>query len=169
MAQWNANGLHRHREEIKIFLKHNYIDVLLISETHCAERTYCHIPLYKIYYTNHPDATANAGTAIVTRQTISHYELPSFKKEFLQATSIKVSLLPYELTVSSVYCPPRLNIKEQQFAEFFSTLGSKFLAGGDYNSKNTLWGSRITTIKGRELRKVMENNKYSFITTATPT
>jgi len=80
-----------------------------------------------------------------------------------------VSLLPYELTISSVYCPPRHNIKEQQFAEFVSTLGPKFLAGGDYNSKSTIWGSRITTTKGRELLKVMENNNYSFLTTATPT
>jgi len=69
MAQWNANGLHRHIEEIKIFLKYNHIDVLLISETHCTERTYCHIPQYKIYYTNHPDATAHAGTALIIRQS----------------------------------------------------------------------------------------------------
>ena len=71
--------------------------------------------------------------------------------------------------ISSVYRPPRHNIKEQQFAEFFSTLGPKFLAGGDYNSKNITWGSRITTTKGREVLKVMENNKYSFLTTATLT
>ena len=147
MAQWNANGLHRNIEEIKLFLKHNYTDVLLIRERHCTERTYCHIPLYKMYYTNHPDHTAHAGTAIIIQQTISHYKLPSFRKEFLHATSIKVSLLPYELTVSSVYCHPRHNIKEQQFAEFFSMLGPKFLAGGDYNSKNTLCSSRITTTK----------------------
>jgi len=167
VAQWNSNGLHRHIEEIKIFLKHNHKDVLLISETHCTERAYCYIPQYKIYYTNHPDTTAHAGTALI-RQTFSHYELPSFKKDFLQATSDKVSLLPCELTISSVYCPPRHNIKEQQFAEFFSTLGLNFLAGGDYNSKSTMWSSRITTTKGRELLKVMENNNYSFLT-ATPT
>jgi len=158
VAQWNANGLHRHIEEIKIFLKYNHIDVLLISEMYCTERTYCHIPQYKIYYTNHPDATAHTGTALIIRQTAIHYELPSFKKDILQVTSVKVSLLPYELTISSVYCPPRRNIKEQQFAEFFSTLGPKFLAGSDYSSKNTMWGSRITTTKSRELLKVMENN-----------
>jgi len=90
MAQWNANGLHRHIEEIKIFLKYNHIDVLLISETHCTERIYCHIPQYNIYYTNHPDATDHAGTALIIRR----YELPSFKKDFLQVTSVKVSILP---------------------------------------------------------------------------
>jgi hypothetical protein len=48
VAQWNANGLHPHIYEVKLFLKHNYIDVLLISETHCTDRTYCSIPHYNI-------------------------------------------------------------------------------------------------------------------------
>jgi exonuclease III len=168
VAQWNANGLHRHIEEIKIFLQFHHIDVLLISETHCTPRTYCNIPQYKIYHTTHPDGTAHAGTAILVRQTIRHHELRGFRKPFLQTTTIKMFLLPYELTIPCVYCPPRHNIKEQQFTEFFRKLGPKFLAGGDYNSKNKLWGSRLTTTKGRELRNAMEYNNCSFLTTATP-
>jgi hypothetical protein len=30
----------------------------------------------------------------------------------------------YELTVAVVYCPPRHNIKEDNFYEFFRTLGN---------------------------------------------
>jgi hypothetical protein len=68
-----------------------------------------------------------------------------------------------------VYCPPRYNIKEDNFYEFFRTLGNKFIAGGDYNCKNTIWGSRLTTTKGRELLKTIQNQKYSFLSTGTPT
>jgi len=39
------------------------------------------------------------------------------------------------------------------------------LAGGDFNSKNKLWGSRLTTIKGRELAKVLEAKNYSYLST----
>ena len=46
MAQWNANGLHQHIDEVNLFLRHSYIDVLLISETHCAGRTYRSLPHY---------------------------------------------------------------------------------------------------------------------------
>ena len=169
VAQWNANGLHPHIDEVKLFLNHNYIDVMLISETHCTDRTYCSIPQYNIYYTNHPDATAHAGTAIIIKQTISHYELPSYQRDYLQATSVNVTLLPFDLTISAVYCPPKHNNKAQHFSEFFKTLGSKFIAGGDYNSKHTQWVARTTTTKGRELLKVIEQNKYNFLTTATPT
>jgi exonuclease III len=107
VAQWNASGLHPYIDEVKLFLKHNYIDVMFISETHCTERTYCSIPQYNIYYINHPDAPAHAGTAIIIRQTISHYELPSFQLDYLQATSVNVTLLPFDLTISAVYCPPK--------------------------------------------------------------
>jgi len=48
-------------------------------------------------------------------------------------------------------------------------LGPKFIAGGDYKSKHTLWGSRLTTTKGRELSKVIQEKNYSFLSTGTPT
>jgi len=43
------------------------------------------------------------------------------------------------------------------------------LAEGDFNSKNTLWGSRLTSIKGRELVKVIQANNYSYLSTGSPT
>ena len=39
------------------------------------------------------------------------------------------------------------------------------MAGGDFNSKNTLWGSRLTTTKGRELAKVLQDKNYSHLST----
>jgi hypothetical protein len=169
IALWNANGLLQHKDEIKIFLDHNAIDILLVSETHFTDRSYFRIPHYNAYFTNHPDNTAHAGSGILIKQNISHYELPKFEKNFLQATVIKVQMKTYELTVAAVYCPPRHNIKEENFNEFFRTLGNKFIAGGDYNCKNTIWGSRLTTTKGRELLKTIRNHQYSPLSTGTPT
>jgi len=74
-ALWNANGLAQHKDEIQLFLQQNKIDILLISETHCAMKSYFKIPHYNLYCTNHPDGTVHAGTAVIVKQTISHYEL----------------------------------------------------------------------------------------------
>jgi hypothetical protein len=82
---------------------------------------------------------------------------------------MKVKMETYELAVAAVYCPPRHNIKEENFFEFFRTLGNKFIAGGDYNCRSSLWGSCLTTTKGRELSKLIQNHKYSFLTMGTPT
>jgi hypothetical protein len=63
-------------------------------------------------------------------KTVCHYELQKFGKNFLQATTIKVKMKTYEIAVAAVYCPPTHNIKEENFLEFFRTLGNKFIAGG---------------------------------------
>jgi hypothetical protein len=169
IALWNAKCLAQHRDEVRTFLDHNAIDILLVSETHFTDRSYFKIPHYNAYFTNHPENTANAGSGILIKNTIRHYELPKFEKNFLQAKEIKVKMKTYELAAAVVYCPSRHNIKEGNFFEFFQTLGNKFIAGGDYICKNSLWGSRLTIIKGRELLKQIQNLKYSFLTTGTPT
>jgi hypothetical protein len=70
--------------------------------------------------------------------------------------------------VTAVYSPPKYKLERDHYELFFSTLGPKFMAGGDYNSKHTVWGSHITTTKGRELYLLQEKN-YSFLTTRNPT
>lgn len=169
VALWNANGLEQHKEEVKIFLINNHIDILLISETHFTQKTHFKIPNYNTYNTNHPDGTAHGGTAILIKSSIKHYELPKYQKDLIQSTAIKVTTLPFELTIAAVYCPPRHNTKKSDFKEYFQTLGNIFIAGGDYNSKNTRWGSRLITTRGRELLKTLDDNGYSFLSTGTPT
>jgi hypothetical protein len=75
--------------------------------------------------------------------------------------------------------PPKYNPKKDHYQLFFSTLGPRFMTGGDY--KHTVWGSRITTTKGRELYKLLRARArththththiyiYSFLTTRNPT
>ena len=104
----------------------------------------------------------HAGTTVIVKQTVGHYELPKYEEDFLQATSIRVRTLPYQLTVTALYSPPKHNLKKDYYDLFFSTLGPRFMAGGDYNSKHTVWGSRITTTKGRELFNLLKEKNYSL-------
>lgn len=150
-------------------MQHNDIDILLISESHFTDRSYFKIPSYTTYFTNHPDNTAHAGTAIIIKNTIKHVELPKYVQHSLQATIIKVYMRTYDLAVAAVYCPPRYNLKKENFKDFFETLGNKFIAGGDYNSKHILYGSRLTTTKGKELMSLIQENNYHALSTGTPT
>ena len=69
-----------------------------------------------------------------------------------------------------ICCPPRHHIvKKEAFLEFLQTLGPKFIARDDFSSKHTLWGSRLTTTKGRELAKAIHEKNYSPLSTGTPT
>jgi exonuclease III len=64
ISAWNANGLKHHIQEIILFLNINKIDILLVSESHTTEHSFIKMPHYTIYYANHPDGTAHAGSAI---------------------------------------------------------------------------------------------------------
>jgi len=150
-------------------LKQNLIDILLISETHVTNKNHYTIPGYDLCYTCHPDGTAHGGTAIIIKNTLECYERSKYAEPTIQATSITVYGLFYKITIAAVYCPPRHNLKEEHLKASFQTLGPRFLAGGDFNSKHTHWGSRLTTTKGRELAKLLQANNYSFISTGSLT
>lgn len=169
IAVWNANGLWQHRKEVEMFLNFNNIDVFLISETHFTERNYFSIFNYNTYKTLHPDGTAHGGTAILIRKQIKHYELPQFKSPHIQATNVCITDWNGDLTVSAVYCPPRHNIRRNDFIEFFNTLGPRFIAGGDFNAKNQAWGSRLNTPRGRELLHTVRSKHYATFSTGEPT
>jgi hypothetical protein len=142
---------------------------MLVSETHFTTKSYFSIPGYSYCHTNHPDGKAHGGTAILIRSTITYSEQLQYAKPELQATIIQVKGQQRTITIASVYCPPKYNLKAPQFNSFFQTLGPCFVAGGDYNSKHTLWGSRLVTTKGRELASLIHTHNYSFLSTGTPT
>jgi len=169
IAQWNANGLQQHKDEVKLFLNQNHIDILLICETHFTSKNHFTIPGYDLCYTNHPDGTAHGGTAILIKTTIVYYEQLKYAEPQIQATSVRVKGPLCDITITAVYCLPRHNLKAERFEAFLQTLGPCFLDGGDFNSKNTLWGSILTTTKGRELAKIIQAHNYSYLSTGSPT
>jgi hypothetical protein len=72
------------------------------------------------------------------------------------------------LTISAVYRPPRHTVKQEQFIDFYNTLGRQFIAGGDYNAKHTNWGSRLISFKGCEVLKTMESMNLKCLSTGEP-
>jgi hypothetical protein len=73
------------------------------------------------------------------------------------------------LTISAVNLPPRHTVKQEQFEDFYNTLGKRFIAGGDYNAKHTDWRSRLISFKGCELLQTMERNNLKHLSMVEPT
>jgi exonuclease III len=165
----NANGLSQRAQEIHFFLQTNNIDVLLVSEIHVTDRSYITIPHYAIYHTPDPDTKTHGGTALIVRRNLKHHLGTAYSDEHIQATSIVLEDYMGEKTVTAIYSPPKHNIKTMKYEHFFQTLGHRFLAGGDYNTKNTYWGSRTTTSKGRGLYNAMRKNNLHHLSSNQPT
>lgn len=152
-----------------MLITNNKLDIVLISEAHCTEKTNIKFKGCYTYVTCHPDGTGHAGTAIVVRMSIKHQVLPEYKTNHIQATSIVVESKDGPLNISAVYCPPRHTIDSAKFSEFFLTLGNKFIAGGDWNAKHTYWGSRLITTRGRQLKATIEGKGLHSISSCEPT
>ncbi|CAK9796217.1 Probable RNA-directed DNA polymerase from transposon X-element [Anthophora plagiata] len=71
----------------------------------------------------HPDGTTHGRTAILIRDRINHREKEKYDEDYLQTTSIEVSKLGNNLTISAIYCPPKHNNTKDKYSAFLSTLG----------------------------------------------
>lgn len=169
IAVWNANGLCQHKNEIQMFLLTHNIDIFLISETHFTSKTFFHIPHYNTYHTNHPSGTARGGSAILIKTSVQHYLLNPYSHDYLQATSISIDGPSGLVTISAVYLPPNHTLNYEQLTSFYSTLGPRFLVGGDYNAKHTDWGSRLISPRGRLIHKILNLHHYDHLSTGEPT
>jgi hypothetical protein len=67
-----------------------------------------------------------------------------------QVTAITINTKKGKNTITPIYCPPRHNQRKESYLNVLNKLGNKYVIGGDYNAKNTLWGSRLTTTKGKD-------------------
>ena len=123
------------------------------------------IPYYTIYDTKHPSGKAHGGTAVIVRNDIKHYLHSQVNKEYLQATTVTVQTSSNYFQLSAVYVPPRHKITTQMWEEYFQDLGDKYIAAGDYNSKHTPQGSRITTAPDRTMEKYIRNNNLIILFT----
>lgn len=169
IATWNANGLMQHIPEIEIFLNTEKIDIFLISESHFTRSSYAKIQGYNLYHAIHPAEKARGGSAILVKENIKHHEEIKIKEETMQVTTINVQTKNKNFNVSAIYSPPRHNLKKEDYNKLFKLLKSSFVIGGDFNAKNTYWGSRITTTKGKELFAAGQESKCEFHSGGTPT
>ena len=170
IALWNANGLAQHKFELELFLKQQQIDVMLISETHLTDKNYLKIHGYDFYHTQHPSGKAHGGTEIIIKSNIKHYELPPFQKDYLQAANVAIEDCHGTITTSAVYCPPRHSIAKEDFDSFLDTLVNRFIgAGGDYNAEHTQWGSRLVTVRSKNLLNSIIPNNLNYLTIYEPT
>lgn len=82
----------------------------------------------------------------------------------MQAASIKIFSANHKYVVSTIYSPPKHNIKKDEYIKFLKTLGNYFIVRGDFNAKFYYFGSRLTNTKGREFYKTDTELKCNFAT-----
>lgn len=153
---WNANGLQSRKNELEVFLHQNSIDVALISETHLTSTVNTpKICNYDVYLANHPSGQARGGSAVIIKKSLHHYDVGVFITTSIQSSVVAINFNNHTVHLSSIYCPPRVIPDKETFLTLFRHLGHNFILGGDLNSKHPIWGSRITSQRGRALHQAI--------------
>ena len=73
------------------------------------------------------------------------------------------------MSITALYSPPKNKIKYERYMQLFNKHKGRFVIGGDFNAKNVNWGSRLTTTRGRELLKAVNNLGCTVMSTGSPT
>lgn len=143
--------------------------MILISETRFTIKNYFTIRGFTAYHTNHPSGNAHGGTAILIKTHIKHHPLESLVTDKIQATVIRIDDVNSDITLAAVYCPPKHQTSREDFKHLFSTLGHRFISGGDWNAKHLFWGSRLITTRGRQLYQAVKDLNLDCLSTGEPT
>jgi len=157
-------GPYNTKESLLVTLINQNIDVCLISETHFTRESYIKLRGFEVYHTIHPSNCARGGSAVIIKTRISDYE--DIKIETV--TTDKIKLPSGMLTVAAIYSPPRHNLKTGDYLNLLQSFTGNLIIGGDFNSKNTLWGSRLTNKKDRELYKAIRGYHCEVQPTGSP-
>ena len=166
---WNTNGLLQHKGNLLVSLVEQKRDVCLISETHFTRESYLKLRGFEFYHTIHPSNCARGGSAVIIKTGILHHEDVKIEKDEFQVTSVKIKTSTGALTVAAIYSPPRRNLKREDYLNLLQRFTGKFIIGGDFNSKHTYWGSRLTKTKGSELYQAIKGYHCEVHTTGKPT
>jgi len=139
------------------------------SKSHFANKTVFKIPNYLGYHCNHPDGSAHGGAAVIIRAALRHYKAPPYRTDKIQANVLNIHTQPWSFNVAALYSPRLHSIRNDDYNNFLHHLDTKFIAGGNWNDKHTNWGSRLTTLKGRNLLQSITNFNCTYLSTAEPT
>jgi hypothetical protein len=169
ISAWNANGLEHNVQEITLFLNINRIGTLLVSESHTTEHPFVKVPHYTINYANHPDGTTHAGSAIIIKSTLKHYELEPFITNQIQGTAVRLVALSRPMVIAALYSPPRHSTSAEEYNHFLTQPGTYYLVDGVWKANDTARGSRLTNDKGRKLLQIIQQNNLNYFSTGEPT
>jgi hypothetical protein len=95
---------------VEVFLNSQKIGTLLVYETIFKGQNCVNTPNSITYATNLPDGKEHAGSAIIIRKDIKHYELAKYEMDHIQAKNISIEDWDGNLTISAIYCPSMLLI-----------------------------------------------------------
>jgi hypothetical protein len=140
-----------------------------LAETHLTNQSCIKIKGYEVHHTVQTQNTARGGTAVLVKDNMVHHEEAKYATDEIQATAVTIEMKRQAITFAAAYCPSRYNLRKTDYLNLLRSLGERFMVRGVYKAKNTHWGSRLTTSKGKELSDAIKQLGSEYHSTSKPT
>ena len=173
IVQWNINGLKSKITQLHC-LRHEYQpNIIALQETKLPPNIVFNIKKFKVYHKNRN--ADGGGVALYINDILPSSPVPL--QTNLEATAATVWYENKKVTFCSLYLPPGVNFPKDEFKNLLNELPTPFLILGDFNSKNTCWGSPINTSspsdrcykRGRDLLEILDDKSLHILNTGKPT
>jgi exonuclease III len=177
IMQWNCNGIRNKLENLKLYIKKEKPDIILLNETKCDKEIgnfFLELSGYDTFHNPRKiNANSGGGVAILAKKALNSQEISEFSEFDEEICCINIGTHLFPLHFLTYYNPPKAENKEKIISyELFRRLYDKninFLLGGDLNSKITCIGCKINNSSGLELIKVINDFKIAIANDRSPT
>lgn len=168
ILQWNARGLNSDKKnELSAMILNENPFIVCIQET---KFKYNHRPNFRGFnsFNRNKNSNTNAHGGVLTLVKENHNAKEIVLQTGLQAIAVKVNF-PTDFVICNVYCSPTENFTLKEWVELIRQLGPKFVVVGDLNSKNVIWGSSRTCVKGKIIEDLISNENLCVLNTGNVT
>ena len=116
---------------------------------------------YSIFHSFPPAGDrAHGGSAIIIHKSLQ-YSLLDLNTT-LQAVAVNV-ILDKQVTICSLYLPPRCGFTENDLQSLINQLPAPFLLLGDFNAHNPLWGGNMLDSGGKIIEDIIDRNPITLL------
>ena len=134
--QWNCRGLRARSEALKVLIHDHNPGIVCLQETMLGTDNFNPGLNYNIFDCAAPaGGRAHGGAAVIIKKSLQH-SLINLNTS-LQAVALRV-ILEREVTVCSLYLPPKVTFNITDIQNLIDQLPTPFLILGDFNAQNPL-------------------------------
>lgn len=167
IIQWNLDGFYKRSTDIQRILLELQPSVLCLQETNLKMGQTAYLRNYISYCRNRANPLrASGGVAILIRNNIENHQVNL--QTHLEAIAVSIKL-QIQICICNIYLPDSTNFSFQDLIHITSQLPKPFILMGDFNSRNTLWGSSYTDSRGKIVEKMLEEPNIILLNTGSPT
>ena len=144
IVQWNINSFFKKLPDIHRIIADFQPLALCLQETNLKNKNYPTLKNYHGYFKNRSNQNrASGGVCILVSTSSEHETIPL--NTHLEAIAIKItSNYNQKITLCNLYAPDSTDLNLINIENLIKQLPRPFILLGDFNSRNTLWGSNFT-------------------------